>query len=102
MIKILWDFSSKIFENDSREKLIIIFVFILGLCILFTLGKEGMELLGVIIGGFFTFLRGIPSKKEDTELLGNLVKEKEQLQKSIIVEEPKVNEKEKIFEGEQL
>lgn len=100
MIKMLWDFSSKIFESDSREKLIIIFVFILGLCILFKLGKEGMELLGVIVGGFFTFLRGIPSKKEDiidTEYIKKLKEEREKLNRTIIVEEPKKNN---VYEGE--
>lgn len=95
MLKILWDFSSKIFDTDSREKLIIIFVFIIALCILFKLGKEGMELLGVIIGGFFTFLKGVPSKKEDivdTEYIKKLKEERDKL----IVEPAK----EQVYEGE--
>jgi c-di-AMP phosphodiesterase-like protein len=104
MIKLMWDFSSKFFEKDSREKLIIIFVFVLALCILFRLGKEGMELLGVIVGGFFTFLKGTPSKKEDivdTDYLLKLTKEKEDLNRTLIIDgEKKEQEKPKVTTGD--
>ena len=59
-----------------------------------------MELLGVIVGGFFTFLRGIPSKKEDivdTEYIKKLKEEREKLNRTIIVDEPKKNT---VYEGD--
>jgi len=88
MIKFLWSFGVDFLGKDSREKLIIIFSFILALCILFFLGSDGMELVGVIVGGWFTFLKGIPSSKLESI---------NKLNSPII--EPK---KEQIYEGEQL
>jgi hypothetical protein len=58
MVKMLWNFGENFFKRNSREKLIIIFTFIIALCLLFFLGKEGLELIGVIVGGYFTFLKG--------------------------------------------
>lgn len=68
MVKILWqllfNFGENFFKDNSREKLIIIFTFVIALCILFSLGKEGLELIGVIVGGYFSFLKG--EKRSET------------------------------------
>lgn len=76
MVRLLWSFGADFFVKDSREKLIIIFSFIIALCILFVLGKDGLELIGVIVGGYFTFLKGeknnettIKVQKESSEKL---------------------------------
>lgn len=100
MIKLLWNFGADFLSKDSREKLIIFFSFIIALCILFYLGEKGLQLVGVIVGGWFTFLKGFSTNKEeepiDTNYLTNLSKERDKLQMAM-VSDPK---KEQVYEGE--
>ena len=99
MIKLLWNFGADFLSKDSREKLIIIFSFIVALCILFYLGEKGLQLVGVIVGGWFTFLKGFSSSKKeepiDTNYITTLAKEKDKLQMAMV--DP---QKEQIYEGE--
>jgi len=98
MFKVFWDLlfrPGSFFNDNAREKLVICFSFIIALVVLFLLKEKGLELVGVIIGGYFAFLKGDRTPDQIQSYL--LRKENEDLKKTIVVE-PKKSE---VIEGGQ-
>lgn len=60
--------------SNAREKLVIIFLFIICIMSLYMLGEKALNLVGIVAAGYLTFLKGNkiqPNEKENVNVKEN-------------------------------